>query len=302
MSFVDTLGAKRRVELATTFVALTKMDIESAKRLLEAKLGTTPDILQAKIQDNNMSITHRNALTEYATARRKLAILVGQPKLDLSSLKGDIDRKLPKRDLEQSYEELLSVSPELKMAQARVARARAAIRRQKAQPIPNVTAQIGAGYDSVGGDEIASVQLAVPWPLFNKNAGNIDAAQLDYLRALQDVERQKLVLRLQLTEVFRQYLQARNEIERYQEELLATADENMSLTEKGYNRLNKFSILRLLTARRSYFDANLQYVQSLINLRRADVLIDGLLITGALNAPSDFSVNSSLRSQAFEQK
>ena len=156
--------------------------------------------------------------------------------------------------------------------------------------------------EGVGGDEVASVQLALPWPLFNKNAGNIDAAQADYSRALQDVERQKLVLRIQLNEVFRQYLQARNEIERYQEELLSTAAENMSLTEKGYNRLNKFNILRLLTARSSYYDANLQYVQSLINLRRADVLIDGLLITGALDAPSDFSVNSGLRSQAFGQK
>jgi len=44
-----------------------------------------------------------------------------------------------------------------------------------------------------------------------------------------------------------------------------------------------------LTARRTYFETNLRYVTSLIALRKSEVLLNGLLLTGGLNDASDIS-------------
>jgi cobalt-zinc-cadmium efflux system outer membrane protein len=46
-------------------------------------------------------------------------------------------------------------------------------------------------------------------------------------------------------------------------------------------------LLRVLTARRSYFETNLAYVNSLVSLRQADVAITGLLLTGGLDDVPD---------------
>lgn len=284
--FYETIGAQRRIEIAEQLLQIARRGVESTEELLMAQQAARPDLLQARIQLNEVQILAQNARYEYEAAWKQLANVLGQPHLPPTTLAGKLDEEVSFHDPEAMLADLLAASPEIQAARARVARARAQIRRQEVQPIPNVLAQIGVAHDNSSGDQIASVQLGVPLPVFNRNQGNIQLAAAEYRRAVNDLQRLELALRSRLAAAFREYQKSRNQVTRYRDDILPTAEENLKLTEEGY-RQGEFDLLRVLTARRSYFETNLAYVNSLVSLRQADVAITGLLLSGGLDDVPD---------------
>jgi cobalt-zinc-cadmium efflux system outer membrane protein len=87
-------------------------------------------------------------------------------------------------------------------------------------------------------------------------------------------------------------------VRRYRGEILPRAQENLDLTEVAYENL-QFDFLRILTARRSYFETNLRYVDALVALQKADALLDGLLLTGGLDMAPDSPIDARLRDDAL---
>ena len=63
--------------------------------------------------------------------------------------------------------------------------------------------------------------------------------------------------------------------------------------------VGEFDFLRVLTARRAYFEANLKYVTALTDLAQANAQIEGLLLTGGLNDIESPGVSSGLRGAAL---
>ncbi|HBL46164.1 MAG TPA: TolC family protein, partial [Planctomycetaceae bacterium] len=63
---------------------------------------------------------------------------------------------------------------------------------------------------------------------------------------------------------------------------------NLDLTTQGYES-QQFDFLRVLTARRTYFETNINYVNSLINLRQSEVRVNGMVLSGGLNSVQDIS-------------
>ena len=74
----------------------------------------------------------------------------------------------------------------------------ALLKRQQVQNVPNVTAQLGAGYDDATDHGMLNLQLSAPIPVWNNNNGNISAAYSDYVRATQNVQRIEQSIRSRL--------------------------------------------------------------------------------------------------------
>lgn len=288
VTYFDTLGAQRRVEQARLLLQVAEAGVEAAEELVRAQQAARPDVLQAEILLNETRIILQNAVYDYEAAWKRVASLVGRPDLEPVALQGSLEGELTARDWEQTYQELLASSPELQAAQSRVNRARTQIRRQQVQPIPNLFAQVVVAHDNASGDDIANVQLGIPLPLFNRNQGGIGVAEADYRRAIRDVERIQLQLRTRLASAMRNYQRALKQAERYRNDILPRAKENLDLTEQGYLQA-EFDFLRVLTARRTYFETNLAYIQSLTELLQADAVIQGLLLAGGLDEVPDVS-------------
>lgn len=92
-----------------------------------------------------------------------------------------------KYDREVSMDSLLALAyahrPDLKIAQASVDYARLNTRFQKSLGVPNVN--LGASYDQHGGafPNQVNLTLGIPFPLFNRNQGNIRFAEQQYSMA-----------------------------------------------------------------------------------------------------------------------
>jgi cobalt-zinc-cadmium efflux system outer membrane protein len=152
--------------------------------------------------------------------------------------------------------------------------------------VPNVGVQATVQHDNASGDDVAGVQVALPLPLFNRNQGNIIAADSQLVAAQRNVERVRLNLQSRLAEVFRRYASAGQQVEKYRGTILPDAKETLDLVASGYQQ-GEFSYLNLLTAQRTYFQSNLAYLESLLQLKSAQVQIEGLLLNESLNGSSE---------------
>ena len=186
----------------------------------------------------------------------------------------------------------------LAAAQARVDRARSNLQRQRIQPTQNITTQLGAGIDDGTGQGFINLQLSVPVPVHNKNQRNIQAAHAEYCEATQNVQRIRMSIRRDLARVMREYQVADATVRRYEGTILPKAQEALELMQEARDA-GEFDFLRVLTARRAYFDANIKYGVESGQLAQANAKIDGLLLMGGLSDVASYDGDDGLRGQAL---
>ena len=286
--FYATLGAQKRQEITLKLEKVAEAGVEIAQSLYKSGQAAQPDILQAEVQLGEVRILRQNAEYDLESAKQQLASLVGTPDLSHYNFTGELDVNSVKWNWDEAYNNLVANSPEIQAACARVNRARAQISRQEVQAMPNLLAQIGAAHDNATGSDIANVQIALPIPIFNRNQGNIATANSEYNRSVKEVERLQLSLKVELSKAYRDYKKSLKQVERYREDILPLAQKNLDLTTQGYES-QQFDFLRVLTARRTYFETNINYVNSLINLRQSEVRVNGMVLSGGLNSVQDIS-------------
>ena len=84
----------------------------------------------------------------------------------------------------------------------------------------------------------------------------------------------------------------------YSEEILPRAAETLQLAEQAYSA-GEFEFLQILIARRTYFDANLEYVTAQAELAQANALVQGQVLSGSLETARNTELDSGLRDQSL---
>ena len=298
MQFYEALGAQKRLEIARQFREVAKKGVEISEELVRAQEGARPDVLQSEVQLSEVELAIQQAEYEFTAAWNELVAIAGLPELAPTVLIGELETPTVDRDIEAEYAQMVAGSPLLAAACAQVRRARANLQRQRVQPIPNLNAQVGAGYDDGTGDEFANVQLSLPIPVHNKNQGNIRAAYAEYCAATQNVNRLKMQIRRDLARAMRAYQVAQATVTQYETSILPKVGETLDLMQQA-QEAGEFNFLRVLTARRAYFDANLKYVAALADLAQANTRIDGLLLSGGLDQAVSYDGTDELRGAAL---
>lgn len=298
IQFYEALGAQKRLEMARQFRPVAEKGVEISEALVKVKEGARPDILQSEVQLSEVNLSIQQAEYEFAAAWNELVSIAGVPEMALTPLVGELDIETTDLELESVYAQTIAESPLLAAACAKVRRARANLQRQRVQPIPNLNAQIGAGYDDGTGDEFANVQLSLPIPIHNKNQGNIRAAHAEYSAATQNVNRIKMQIRRDLARAMQGFQVAQATVRQYEMLILPKVAETLDLMQKA-QAAGEFDFLRVLTARRAYFEANLKYVIAQTSLAQANAKIEGLLLTGGLDQVVAYDGTDELRGAAL---
>jgi cobalt-zinc-cadmium efflux system outer membrane protein len=298
LAFYEALAAQKRLELSREFRTVAKEGVNVSEEQVKAAVGTRPDVLQSEIQLSEVDLAIQQAEFDFSAACNELAALAGVPDLGQAPLIGNLSSGGIDRNSEDEFAQIVATSPLLAAAQARVCRAKSNLERQRVQPVSNVTGHLGAGHDNGTGHGFVNVQLSLPVPVHNKNQGNIRAAYAEYCAATQNVDRLRVSIRRDLTRVMREYQVAEASVRQYKEAILPKAQEALELVQEGRDA-GEFDFLRVLTARRAYFDANIKYVVALGQLARANAKIDGLLLTGGLSNVASYDGDDSLRGQAL---
>ena len=301
VKFYEALAAQRRIHLINDFQSVANRGIEVAESRIKAGEGTRIDTLQATVQKNEVDLALQQSQIQFDAAWRGLVALTGTSHMEPTTLIGELPQQMEVKDWAHLSSTIVNSSPEYSAAQTRVAQARAALQRHGVQATPNITVQFGAGVDNATNNGMMNLQVGAPIPVFNKNQGNISAAQAEFCRASIEVQRIQKSIEARLAEVSRDYDSALAAVTKYGQEILPNAAESLKLAEHAYE-VGETSFVQVLVARRTYFDSNLQFVQAQSQLAQASSKVDGYVLTGGLDAVIDHSGDDSLRGLTFSQQ
>lgn len=277
------LAAERKLQLAETLLEIAEAAEESAQKRLDAVQGSKLDLLQARVERQRAALEVANARIAVDGTVRRLQAIVGVSE-PLGEVRGSLEEGIPDLEWDETWVRLQEMSPVIARAQSGIGRAQMVWRRAKAEPIPNVTAQIVTQYDFATNYQVAGVQISVPVPVLNRNQGNIAAAEAEWVRAAREVERLRLALRQSLAETFRRYESNRTRVVQLSQEILPASVETLQLSQRSLTA-GEISYLQFLTAQRNYTLLNQEYVDALGELWNTVVAIDGLLLVDGLQAP-----------------
>ena len=166
----------------------------------------------------------------------------------------------------------------------RASNVRNAMARACAGRTPNIETGAAVRRNDLSESTTLSLQIGVPLMIFDRNQGNIMRTQAELLEAQQNLERVELQLQDRLAEVYREYEIAREQVTQYRQAILPDVRKSLELTRAGYQQ-NEFGYLELLTAQQTFTRTNLAYIAALRELWLSITKIDGMLLTGGLEAP-----------------
>jgi cobalt-zinc-cadmium efflux system outer membrane protein len=299
--FYQALALQRKLELIGEFAGVSEEGTRIAEMRQRGEEGTGIDVLQAKIHASEIKLSHQQAEARWRAAWRELAAVAGVPSLEPRRLVGQLPDEAEPIDWQALAESMVASSPEYSAAQARIAQAQAHLERQWAQRVPNLSLQVAAGYDNGTDSGMMNVQVGAPLQINNSNQGNIAAARAEVCRAYMEAARIENSIKARVAVASQQYDSAQATVAQYSGEILPSAADSLELAEAAY-RAGEADFVQILLARRTYFDANLQYLDAQTELAVVQAQIAGHMLSGSLDAVRDDSGDDSLRGLTLSQE
>ncbi len=281
--FYEALVAQRQYDLTEDLARIGDEMVQATRTLLRGRLATENDLLQAQIKADETHILFENARNESMETWRRLAAVAGVPTMQIGPLVGAVDSELPKFEWDRCYQRVVDNNPELHAARTRVERASIVLRRAKRERIPNVDLSVSVRHHNITDSDVANAQLGIPIPIFDRNQGNIRAAEAQWVAACNNVKRLELDLQDRLAVAFRRYSNARQQVERYSQSMVPRAKRSLELVSDGYEK-GQVKYVTLLIAQQTNLQVNLAYLDSLRMFWSSATAIEGQLLTGSLAA------------------
>ena len=285
-AYFEVLAAQRSVENHKRLAENAAEAVKVTQQLLNLGQANQQDLLQAEVEASQAAVAVRTSEARLRQDWTHLATLVGVPDLPQQPLVGQLEPDGPALTQDEALARLLQESPEVLFAAAKVRQDQTTVQRERREPIPNVTVRGGVGYNYETRNNTADVAFSLPLPLYDRNQGTIRQATADLARSQAEVTRVQLDLRRRLADAFTRYQTARAEVENFRDQVVPKAKKAAELYEEQFkNRRAAFP--QVLVARRTVFQLNEEYNRSLVQYRRAEVEVRGLLLVDGLAAPSN---------------
>jgi cobalt-zinc-cadmium efflux system outer membrane protein len=284
LRFWELLALQRMIELHQSMLANAEEALRTTREMLNTGQANRADVLLAEVRLNNAKIALLTVQNQYPALWQHLAALVGSPHLPPGPLTGQLDQIGPPLGPDSALSRLLAESPELQAAQAHVVRDQITVRREQVQPIPNILLQGEAGYSFESRNSVATAQVGIRLPIFNRNQGTIQEAKADLARSQAEVVRVELSLRRRQADAFNRYRTARQTAELYRDGTVPKATEAYEVQLDMYKK-RRTPWREVVMLQRNLLEVKAKYTRTLLDLHKAEVEIAGLLLVDGLSVP-----------------
>ena len=272
--FVDILALQRRVVMNQELVGLANDFIPVVVKRIDAGKASDLEKTRFDVAIGSARIDLEQAKHDLVAARQRLGSRWGSAKPRFASLVGALDWAPATLSLD-ALARRLPGNPRLARFGAEIAQREAALAREKAAAIPDLTLRAGGRQINESNDTTAVIGFSIPLPFWNRNQGNVRAARDRVDRT--DAEQAAIAgeLMTELTEAYENLERARAAILILRENVLPGADAALKQTAEGYEA-GRFSYLDVLEARRTTGAARIQYLQALTDYHKAFLAVEAL--------------------------
>jgi cobalt-zinc-cadmium efflux system outer membrane protein len=292
IQYYQALAAQEMVEMRNELSHIAAETAKYSRQLFNIGQQNETEVLQAEVEAEQADLAVVSAEHVRRRAMTALAAVVGKPSVQEATLGGSLEENLPELDEQQLVDVLLRESPTVRIAQVGVTRAEAALARARRERVPDLVLRGGLQQNlerlettgrPVGLQGFAEVGVRLK--LFERNQGNIQAAQADLERAQAEVKRIDLVLRERAASFVENYRTAKIMVDRYRTAILPRAQRAYELIYKRYGLLQA-SYPQVLLSENMLFKFETDYIRNLETLWTNSIALKGFLLTDGLEAPA----------------
>lgn len=290
-AFYTALTSQATVIVRGRLLRLSLDAVETVHQLANVGQADSPDILQAEVESEQAKIEYLTAQGEFLQNFRVLAALAGKQDLAISPLAGVLESP-PELDVEQQVAIIVANSPTIKRTQQEVAIREARLKDAKRESIPDLQLKAGEQYNfehlpgesvrATGPQSFASMGVSIP--LWNRNQGNVNAAQAEVERAKKNLAREQLSLKQLAEPVAQTYRSSRFTADRYRTELLPRAQRAYQLYLTKYQSM-AMAYPQVLVSQRTLFQLQIGYLNALHSVWTNAVALQNYTLSGGLIAP-----------------
>ena len=270
--FTAVIAAQERVELTDTAMGLA----ENTSRAVgeRVKAGIEPP-LQASKSEAELEMARmdaQEAAVALGVARKRLAAMWGAEADAFDTAEGSLDRDLRTVPSLETLRARLGANPDLARWEAELRLRSAAVASERAGRVPNLEASVGYRQFEEDGTDALAFGVGIPLPLFDRNRGNITAAQHELAKAESERRATELALAAALAEAHADLSAAHQRVLTLQTRVVPTMERAYQAAHEGY-RQGKFGFLDMLDAQRGLFEARKALVDALYGYQAALIAI-----------------------------
>jgi len=262
LNFYQALVAQRKRVLTRRLIQAASENVDVAERLLAADEAPRTNLLQAQAELETIRTQSITVDIFTQASLRKLAAAMGMPDMRIAAVQGDQLEAVPTLDWDDVVGRMLAVSPVLAAQRTKIERSKCAVARARAGQVPDVQLQTSVLYDDATNDTVASLSVGRSLLVHDWNQGAIRRACAELAAAGHELELFRLQATSELATLFQQYQAAAQASTRYRERVIPVASETLELIREGY-AAGQIAYVELLTAQRTYFRTQLQWLDSL---------------------------------------
>lgn len=275
--FVNVLEARAAVLAAKTNLEHLADAAQKCKEKGDRDSRPQTDHRRISIRKARARIALRQAETSLTHARRNLSVLLAIPAKEADCLRlcgSLLDRAPPPPPVPELIEIARHARPDLFALQLSVDRARAEVRREKAEAVDDfflffspyqITDSTPQGKQVANSWEMG---VMIPIPSLSRNQGEISRARVNVSQWRMEVERAEQEIIEEVRRAATEYAVSRQEVEQYDRDILPDVCRRREETYRRFSEQEQDAATYLAT-QREYADAIRSYLEALARHRRA---------------------------------
>jgi outer membrane protein, heavy metal efflux system len=275
IAFITVISAQRRIAIFDEQIASFDQLIPLLRRRVEEGASSPAETQRAQVAADLFRVDRERARTQLASARRDLAILMGDTLPTFAEAVGRFAATGQPPPF-QSVVAAIEANPQLARWTAVTAQRNAELILARLKAVPDV--HVGAGWRHFQdtGDNAVRLDLSIPLPVFDQNTGNILAAQQTLAKAGAERATSRLLLISIAGRAYDAAGGALAELKLLRASIIPNARSAAETIQNGYTQ-GRFTLLELLDVRGSVLQALLREQEALQNFHIAVATIEGLV-------------------------
>jgi len=260
-AYIQVLAVQESLALAKKMQQVADKMTAAVTTLFEAGNVASVEKIKAQVMQSTTQIELMRAEKNLKIARHSLAAIWGSSQPLFESVAGDIKeiKELPRLSF---LSEQLQLNPDLARWTEEISQRHALVELEESKAIPDVTMILGMKNSLIPNEYTMLAGFSIPLPLFDRNQGNISAAQYRVNKAEYERRNRQLTIETALNSTYQKLQIAYEEVNTLEEVVIPSADKAYEIAKKGY-QLGKFNLLNLLDSQRTLFRVQSQYLRAL---------------------------------------
>ncbi len=270
-AYIEAVAAEELVILAEEQKKLAQGTFDTVAKRVDAAADPVFQKSKASVALSAAKIAVKQAQQQEKISKKKLVSFWNGRALEIE-LDNSFFRNL---EAPQDYQTIISAlknSPDYQRWNALHAQSKAVLDLEKANSVPDPSINVGVRDFRETGDQAFLVGVSIPFPVFNRNQGNISKAGHGIAKV--DAERQKAWIDLETSlESLTEELEGSfSEAQIISENTLPAAQKAFSEARRGHSA-GKFAYLEVLDAQRTLSDVREEYINALkkYHITRAEI-------------------------------